>query len=998
MSKDTSQKERIPDALSPEYFQIDDRSLRDFYLEVQELAEALVFYETSDEEATADWSAFFDEAAFYLQKITSEEWESDFLQQNPSHCPPHLGLFLTFLKLFGHTQHQLNALTSSHLHFFYHKILSQEKRGVKPDKVYVFFELARNIDKYLLPRRAPLLAGKDHQGKDILYTTDRKLFLHHAKVTRFKAIHHQKASDSSIYSFPIANSLDSSGSPLKEGQGWYPFGNPKMRSVSAEIGLGIGSPMLFLKEGVRTIQVSFFLPDYNNIASEINTLKPEEFEALLTGPEQWFSQAVKAIRYQDGKLTFVIQLNEVDPPVVAFNQNMHEYQMDNVDWPLLKIILKQDFTYSRYAFIQSLQFTRVTMKVEVEKVRSLLVRNDFGETDANRAFQPFGYSPVLGANLYLGLEETFYKPVTAYTVQIKWKGLPEDFKVYYEGYLGPTNSLVRNQEDFKVKAAIQYQREWLEIKNKTSNSMEFPLFAEALQLDTGNYPKEKATPYREMSREDGLLRLTLSSPSHAFGHALYPTVYAKAIMSQLQDKASPIPNEPYTPIIDSIDLAYSSEEDIDFTKAPSTSFRFFHIEPFGINESTTEKPASFKSYALLSGEFHHAGSLYLGLENLHPPQQLAIFFEVEEEIIQDKPDLEFYYLSKTGWHYLSENQVLSDTTLGLKQTGILVLNLPDDLTSENSRMPLGYHWIRVSIPGNPESFDRILSVRTNAVSCTLNYNPSLVGLEVNALPPGSIKSFSRKIGEIKQIEQPYSSFGGRPAEKEMNYFTRVSEKLRHKMRSITSWDMERLILEQFPEIYKVKCIQHTDANGLCTPGSIHIIVIPLIKRFDQSKILKPLMPNSTLTEIREYIERLSSPHASIQVTNPHYEEIKIVALVSFNIQVDAGFYLKQLQSDLQYFLSPWAFQEDVEIQLGGKLYRSSIIEYIESRHYVNFIASIKLLKNDKVIHDHEISPDERTIIVSSDTHDIEAVESDRVVCQTNQGIEQMIVDINFEVQ
>ncbi len=995
MGKDTSQKDRRTEALHPDYFKVDERSLFDLYQETQRLAGALVFYESSKDKPTNYWSAFFEEASFYLQKVTSEEWKNDLSRQSPGQCPSHLGLFVAFLKLFGYAQHQLNSLTAAHLHFFYHKILGQERRGIRPDKVYVFFGLARNVEKYLLPRRTSLLAGKDSEGNDIIYTTDREVFLHHAKVVQSKAIHHWRTSDSSINAYPIANSLDGLGKPLQEGQGWYPFGHPDMSHTPASIGFGIGSPMLLLKEGRRVITISISLID-QRIASDIATLKPDELEAQFTAPEQWFSKAVQEIQYQEGKLSFVIQIEEADPPVVAFDKNQHGCPLHSMRWPLLKIVFRKGVTYRRYALLQSLQCTGVTIKVAVEKARSLLVRNDYGVLDASKAFQPFGYSPVLGANLYLGLEETFYKPITSYAVNIQWKGLPEDLKNYYEGYKGPTNSLVRTNEDFKVKAAIQYQRAWLAVINSTDNSLDFPLFDETLPLDTKAYAKEKIASKREMNREDGLIRLTLSSPPQAFGHTLYPIVYAKAILAQLQDKTAPIPHEPYSPVIESIDLSYTAEEDIDFSGVDTNFFRFFHIEPFGLDDISTEE--KLVSVALLSGEFHHAGSLYLGLENIHPPQQLTIFFEIAEEIVQDKPDLGLYYLSETGWHPLPENLVLSDTTLGLKQTGILSLNLPADATSENTRMPLGYHWLSLTVPENPESFDRILSIRTNAVTCTLNYNPSLSGYEMNSLPPGSIKSFFRKKSEIKQVEQPYSSFGGRPAEREPDYFTRVSEKLRHKMRGITAWDMERLILEQFPEIYKVKCIQHADAEGTPSPGNIHIIVIPMIKPYDRSKTLKPMVPNSTLTKIREYITRLASPHARIKVTNPHYEEIQIVAVVNFNVQTDAGYYLEQLNRDLQYFLSPWVFQEDVEIPLGSKLNRSSIIAYIEARPYVNFIASIKLLKNNKVIQDHEIITDEHALIISTDTHKIEAIATDRVVCQTNQGIEQMIVDINFEIQ
>jgi YD repeat-containing protein len=56
---------------------------------------------------------------------------------------------------------------------------------------------------------------------------------------------------------------------------------------------------------------------------------------------------------------------------------------------------------------------------------------------------------------------------------------------------------------------------------------------------------------------------------------------------------------------------------------------------------------------------------------------------------------------------------------------------------------------------------------------------------------------------------PYDSFGGRVAEDDSTFYTRVSERLRHKDRAITLFDYERLVLEEFPEIYKVRCLNHT---------------------------------------------------------------------------------------------------------------------------------------------------------------------------------------------
>lgn len=995
MSQDTNQKERIPEALHPDFFRVDERSLHDLYLEAQKLAGALNFYESTEKEATTSWSAFFEEVSSYLnQLVVPDEMNSS--MEYSGHCPPHLGLFLAFLKLFQYNQSRLNELTSAHLNFFYQKILKQEKREMKPDKVFVFFGLARNTKQYLLPRRSSLLAGKDARGNAIIYTTDRELSINHAKVAWVMAIHHSQEKRGSIYAFPMANRREDTDTPL-EGPGWHPFGNIKNRQTSAIIGFGIGSPILLLNEGVRLIQLSFSIikSEDESRLSQLNSLDPEAFEVHLTGPDQWFSKEVQKIQFEEDKLRFTIQLTEIDPPVIAFDKKIHLDAMSSMDWPMVKIVFKDGFSYDLYDLFQSVFFTRFSIKVDVEKARNLILSNDYGNLDANKAFQPFGYSPVVGANLYMGMEETFQKPISAYAISIKWKGLPENFKTYYEGYLGETNSLVRSEKDFKIKMSLRLRRTWVELDNDNA-SPEFSLFDPSLHLNLEYLSTEYPDISRRSTSENGLIRLTLSSPQAAFGHSLYPSVYAKAIMGQLMDRPSPIPNEPYTPIIDSVELSYTSEENYDLTKAVSSSFRFFHIEPFGIKENILKENGFYQS-SLVSNEFQQAGNLYLGIENLHPPQQLTLFFDIAEGNIKDKPEIFIHFLGKKGWTPLSESDILSDSTLGLKQSGIINVNLPSELTSLNPSMPLEYHWLRLSVSTHPQNVANFLSVRTNAVSCTLNYQSFLQGLEVNTLPSGSIKGFSRKIADIKLIEQPYSSFGGRPEETKTHFFTRVSEKMRHKMRAISSWDFERLILEQFPEIYKVKCIAHANSDGRQNPGNIHIIVIPIIRN-NQSFVLKPMVSKGTLSEIKEYIRRLASPHAEVNVTNPDYEEIKIAAAINFHVQMDAGFYIKQLQNDLQRFLSPWAFNQDVDIHLGNKLYRSSVIAFIESRHYINFITNIKLLKNNKVVHDHELSTDEKTIIVSAETHKIEAIGQDRVLCQTNQGIEQMIVDVNFEIQ
>ncbi|MGL4632440.1 MAG: carboxypeptidase-like regulatory domain-containing protein, partial [Leadbetterella sp.] len=83
------------------------------------------------------------------------------------------------------------------------------------------------------------------------------------------------------------------------------------------------------------------------------------------------------------------------------------------------------------------------------------------------------------------------------------------------------------------------------------------------------------------------------------------------------------------------------------------------------------------------------------------------------------------------------------------------------------------------------------------------------------LPANSITKMLTKPAEIKSLTQPFASYNGVPAEIGTEYYTRVSERLRHKNRAITVHDYEKLVLEYFPSIFKVKAITHTDPNCLC---------------------------------------------------------------------------------------------------------------------------------------------------------------------------------------
>ena len=77
-----------------------------------------------------------------------------------------------------------------------------------------------------------------------------------------------------------------------------------------------------------------------------------------------------------------------------------------------------------------------------------------------------------------------------------------------------------------------------------------------------------------------------------------------------------------------------------------------------------------------------------------------------------------------------------------------------------------------------------------------------------------------------------------------------------------------------------------------------------------------------------------------------------------------------LKEEIMQYLTPWAFNSDADIQFGGKIFKSSLINFIEERYYVDFITDVVLTHKvgDTIIQDEAIeeitTSTARSILVS----------------------------------
>ncbi|MCI5143384.1 MAG: phage baseplate protein, partial [Candidatus Electrothrix sp. ATG1] len=188
------------------------------------------------------------------------------------------------------------------------------------------------------------------------------------------------------------------------------------------------------------------------------------------------------------------------------------------------------------------------------------------------------------------------------------------------------------------------------------------------------------------------------------------------------------------------------------------------------------------------------------------------------------------------------------------------------------------------------------------------------------------------------------------------------ERLRHKNRAVSIFDYERLVLEQFPQVYKVKCINHTNQCSEYAPGHVRLIVVPDLRNRNAVDPLQPKLPKNTLSEIEKYLKAHTSDFAEIHVTNPQYEMIKVAVKIVFHADRDKGFYKQQLQNDIKRFLSPWLYDDAADLSFGGRIHRTWILKHIEKLEYVDYLTDFTM---DHITRDETIKNIEEARVKSS---------------------------------
>lgn len=348
------------------------------------------------------------------------------------------------------------------------------------------------------------------------------------------------------------------------------------------------------------------------------------------------------------------------------------------------------------------------------------------------------------------------------------------------------------------------------------------------------------------------------------------------------------------------------------------------------------------------------GELLIGLKDVSLPQVLTILFQFEEGSGNSSlavPELRWSYLQHNKWHTFPDGGVNYDDTLNFVQAGVVSLNLPRIALGSNTLLDPELLWIKATAIESSatdelvEAVDRLLSVRTQGVTLTFQDNNNAASYLKSPMPAETLEAFANSDFEITASIQEKPSFGGREKEAGQSYYTRVSERLRHKQRAITPWDVERLVLQNFPYVDKVRCFSHVNSAGIYEPTRYLATVIPDPASGTFGNKFQPKLSLTKLQVIELFLEKLSSSTATVAVRNPTYEPVVVSIDVALRAGYDQQLYKNELNKDLQRYISPYAFGEAEQVLFETTLNESSILAYVERLEYIDAVLSVSLSRS-----------------------------------------------------
>jgi hypothetical protein len=843
----------------------------------------------------------------------------------PDHQPDR-ALLIAFLRLLELYRDEINTFNTRHLDHYYKDVLQLKPKAAVADSVFLVAELAKNKSEARLTQGTEFSGGKDDEGVERIYAADEETIINQAHVSAQKAV--IKSGDYVYAAQNVATSDGIDGELEFPENGWPAFGSASM--PEAKMGFAIVSDHLFMQDGTRQIDV-FFASNQSWNISEIRQIF-NRAEAQISGESGWVSISGIGSSLIDDELRIRLTVEEEEEAIVAVDGEVHE-RAHYPELPVLEFYFaSEDLTY-----LQELKINSVRLNIDVQDCQHKEVITQQGTADVSKPFQAFGPIPTKGSAIVIGVQEMAAKSNVVVTVKNTWLAKTADEK----------QSVVWNSIPLEIEQ--RSGNGWISSES-VSNRSEVNY---ALQTQSGAMPSAFSPRAKR-----GYVRLRLTQDLE---HKGYPNELAKkmaqiAIDENLDPDDVSIPLPYYIPTLEKLRLDYTAATNT-LSIAKSASYQtegtsFYHITPFGAYEASGN--VLDVEYPGLVPEISNEGELYIGFENAKGGSRINLLIQVLEgsaNPLKAKQDVTWNYLHNNRWVEF-ESGDLVDGTDGLIKSGIVQFALPFGFEDTSSFFDGSFIWIRATVKQHTDAVCRIIGLHAQALKATLSSTGHSNTHYLIPLEAQSVSKLKTSNAAFKKFVQPVAATGGKATESPDKFYTRTSERLRHKQRSVSAWDYERLVLQEFPALSKAKALSHTRyyvdpvSNEVeyseSAPGNLAVVCVPQ-KAATFEPDAKPYTPIDTLEEVEIYLNDHLPDWATLHVRNPIFEEVEIDCRVEFLPTVkDKEYYKTVLIEDLKGLLSPWRGQAGSELRFDWRIHKSEIIDFIDERPYVDYVRDLKL--------------------------------------------------------
>lgn len=363
-------------------------------------------------------------------------------------------------------------------------------------------------------------------------------------------------------------------------------------------------------------------------------------------------------------------------------------------------------------------------------------------------------------------------------------------------------------------------------------------------------------------------------------------------------------NPPYVPQWSGVQVAYEAADD-QVTQRIITPFG--HVLPVEPDTQAVAKVTQTQPAPQAVAE------VYVGVDGITAGQLLSLHWQVKSPA---RLPLEWDYLTAgEGWARLTVN----DGTDGWHTSGIWSVDWPEDASRTSTSLPTGRLWLRGRVTAWPEH---------DKASGALPTTPWLAGMVTNAalarlvsphqvqashfetgLPAGRIVQALSAPDTLQSVTQPWPSQGGRAAETQAAFESRVARRLRHRERGLNNVDLMMLLQEQHEGIRELAVLPaapDTETRARCQT----LVVLPGPTLSDSDDACRPALSRQHLTAMAEGLKAITSPWLSLTCVNPEYVPVSISWDVEYVTGVSHVMGYVRVKAALDAALMAWSRPSD----------------------------------------------------------------------------------------